>query len=114
MVQAARKKGVLRFRGGLAFQAHRLLYHSTPGSRVIKKKKCSLTSAQQRVPAEGSTRRRRTAREDAGREGNLSKVSPHVCLSLADALQMGGGELRVGAGLRFWVPGAGAGWMVEG
>ena len=28
-----------RFRGGLVFKAHRLLYHSTPGSRVIKKKK---------------------------------------------------------------------------
>ena len=28
-----------QFRGGLVFKAHRLLYHSTPGSRVIKKKK---------------------------------------------------------------------------
>ena len=27
------------FRGGLVFKAHRLLYHSTPGFRVIKKKK---------------------------------------------------------------------------
>ena len=27
------------FRGGLEFKAHRLLYHSTLGSRVIKKKK---------------------------------------------------------------------------
>ena len=27
-----------RFRGGLVFKAHRLLYHSTLGSRVIKKK----------------------------------------------------------------------------
>jgi hypothetical protein len=30
---------VERFRGGLVFEAHRLLYHSTLGSRVIKKKK---------------------------------------------------------------------------
>ena len=30
---------VKRFRGGLVFKAHRLLYHSTLGSRVIKKKK---------------------------------------------------------------------------
>ena len=30
---------VQRFRGGLAFKAHRRLYHSTLGSRVIKKKK---------------------------------------------------------------------------
>ena len=28
-----------RFRGGLVFKAQRLMYHSTPGSRVIKKKK---------------------------------------------------------------------------
>ena len=28
-----------RVRGGLVFKAHRLLYHSTLGSRVIKKKK---------------------------------------------------------------------------
>ena len=28
-----------RFRGGLVFKAHRLLYHSTLGSRVIKKKR---------------------------------------------------------------------------
>ena len=28
-----------RFRGGLVFEAHRLVYHSTPGWRVIKKKK---------------------------------------------------------------------------
>jgi len=30
---------VKRFRGGLVCKAHRLLYHSTLGSRVIKKKK---------------------------------------------------------------------------
>jgi len=29
----------LRFRGGLVFEAHRLLYHSMLGLRVIKKKK---------------------------------------------------------------------------
>jgi len=29
----------LRFRGGLVFEAHRLVYHSTLGLRVIKKKK---------------------------------------------------------------------------
>ena len=29
----------VRFRGGLAFKAHRPLYHSTLGLRVIKKKK---------------------------------------------------------------------------
>ena len=32
-------RNVQRFRGGLAFKAHRLVYHSTLGLRVIKKKK---------------------------------------------------------------------------
>ena len=30
---------VKRFRGGLVVKAHRLVYHSTPGLRVIKKNK---------------------------------------------------------------------------
>ena len=34
-----RRRNVKRFRGGLVFMAHRLLYHSTLGLRVIKKKK---------------------------------------------------------------------------
>ena len=34
---------VKRFRGGLVFKAHRLVYHSTLGSRVIKKKKRRVT-----------------------------------------------------------------------
>ena len=32
-------RNVERFRGWLAFKAHRLLYHPTLGLRVIKKKK---------------------------------------------------------------------------
>jgi len=32
-------RNVQRFRGGLIFKAHRLVYHSTQGLRVIKKKK---------------------------------------------------------------------------
>ena len=32
-------RNVLRFRCGLVFKAHRLVYHSTLGLRVIKKKK---------------------------------------------------------------------------
>jgi len=32
-------RNVLRFQGGLVFKAHRLLYHSTLGLRVIKQKK---------------------------------------------------------------------------
>ena len=30
---------VKRFRGGLVFKAHRLMYHPTLGSRVMQKKK---------------------------------------------------------------------------
>ena len=33
------RRNVERFRGGLVLKAHRWLYHSTLGSRVIKKKK---------------------------------------------------------------------------
>ena len=32
-------RNVKRFRGGLVFKAHGLLYHSTLGSRVIKKER---------------------------------------------------------------------------
>ena len=32
-------RNVERFQGGLVFKAHRLVYHSTLGSRVVKKKK---------------------------------------------------------------------------
>ena len=33
------RRNVKRFLGGLVFKAHRLLYHSTLGLRIIKKKK---------------------------------------------------------------------------
>ena len=39
-------RNVNRFRGGLVFKAHRLVYHSTLGLRVINKKKKT-------APAEG-------------------------------------------------------------
>ena len=38
-VRSLEFRNVHRFRGGLVFQAHRLLCHSTLGFRVIKKKK---------------------------------------------------------------------------
>ena len=37
-VRETRGRNVKRFQGGLVFKAHRLLYHSTLGLRVIKKK----------------------------------------------------------------------------
>ena len=33
------RRNVKRFRGGLVFKAHRLLYHSTLGWRVIKRER---------------------------------------------------------------------------
>ena len=36
---AGARRNLKRFRGGLVLKAHRRLYHSTLGSRVIKKKK---------------------------------------------------------------------------
>ena len=38
LLTGSNNRNVKRFRGGLVFQAHRLLYHSTLGLRVIKKK----------------------------------------------------------------------------
>jgi len=38
-----------RFRGWLIFKAHRLVYHSTLGLRVIKKKKKPESQAQEEV-----------------------------------------------------------------
>ena len=38
------RRNVERFRGGLVFKAHGLLYHSTLGLRVIKKKRSSETT----------------------------------------------------------------------
>ena len=35
------RRNVKRFRGGIVFKAHGLVYHSTLGLRVIKKKKTS-------------------------------------------------------------------------
>ena len=36
-IEEGLRRNVNRFRGGLVFKAHRLVYHSTLGSRVIKK-----------------------------------------------------------------------------
>jgi len=38
-LRASGRRNVKRFRGGLVFKAHRLVYHSTLGLRVIKKRK---------------------------------------------------------------------------
>jgi len=44
---------VQRFRGGLVFKAYRLVYHSTLGSRVIKKIKKRCPGPGRRVGASG-------------------------------------------------------------
>ena len=65
-----------RFRGGLVFKAHRLVYHSTLGLRVIKKKK-RLRDASQHG---------RQLREAAAeREGNKLKAFQDFCLKMAQA-----------------------------
>jgi len=43
---------VKRLRGGLVFKAHRLVYHSAPGWRVVKKKKKDLPGSTQVFGAE--------------------------------------------------------------
>jgi len=42
-------RNVQRFRGGLVFKAHRLLYHSTLALRVITKKKRGGTACNPRI-----------------------------------------------------------------
>jgi len=55
-----KNRNVKRFRGGLVSKAHRLLYHSTLGSRGIKKK------------------RRRRRRAQSGPRARMSSMSPVV------------------------------------
>jgi len=47
---------VKRFRGGLVFKAHRLVYHSTLSSRVIKKEKKNPKPQVLTLQAPGSAR----------------------------------------------------------
>ena len=49
-------RNIKRFRGGLVFKAHRWLYHSTLGSRGIKKKRegCSPQPRVRYIPSESS------------------------------------------------------------
>jgi len=63
------RRNVKRFRGGLVFKAHRLLYHSTLGLRVIKKKKrgWARTLRSEPIQRQGCPSRRR----DPGFQGPL-------------------------------------------
>ena len=47
-------RNVQRFRGGLVFKAHRLVYHPTLGLRVTKKKKKKKTTHQTPTPLVGT------------------------------------------------------------
>ena len=59
-----------RYRGGLVCKAHRLVYHSTLGSRVIKKKKCGRGEDGAGWGAEQRSRRAAlTATQAGGSEG---------------------------------------------
>jgi len=60
----------VRFRGGLVFKAHRLVYHSTLGSREIKKKKkCGTDLVEPHDPPRHHPHRARN---------NLKKPTPNV------------------------------------
>jgi len=72
-----RVRNVQRFRGGLVFKAHRLLYHSTLGLRVIKKREdldvveeehVGLVVAEEELEVDPD---RRLARQDLLQLGNL-------------------------------------------
>ena len=66
---------VQRFRGGLVFKAHRILYHSTVDSRVIKKKREGVVIKQKTGYAHLGS-----ASEQRGNEiGSLGTCSPETC-----------------------------------
>ena len=71
-------RNVEQFRKGLVFKAHRLLHHSTLGSRVVKKKK---TSASMRA-ASTATRSVRVERGEARVENSVFCVCVRVCVSV--------------------------------
>jgi len=59
-------RNVQRFRGGLVFKAHRLLYHSTLGLRIIKKR-------EEKLGFEESRRVARAARGGCFFSGQLGR-----------------------------------------
>jgi len=66
-----------RFRGGLVFKAHRRLYHSTPGSRVIKKKKRRNAKGRTRSSAtRGEAKAARRCRARGGQLETCQGLSP--------------------------------------
>jgi len=67
---------LIRFRGGLVFEAHRLVYHSTLGLRVIKKRR--------EAPDPGrKAALNKWLKDDAGRrEGTNSPIYPRSLSNL--------------------------------
>ena len=75
-----------RFRGGLVFKAHRWLYHSTLGSREIKKRR------REEGPKE-SQRREAALEATQGQMNGVSSQLPYKChleevASVGDCLQI--------------------------
>ena len=66
------------FRGGLVFKAHRLVYHSTLGWRVIKKKEVALPGALQ--------------------HGGIVRVGRRVTAILPPCLERAGHHYHTGTG----------------
>jgi len=85
---------VKRFRGGLVFKAHRLLYHSTLGLRVIKKKKrdawrrsgatffCRSTDRERERERERARERERNRERERERESKSERESESESESL--------------------------------
>ena len=75
-----------RFRGGLVFKAHRLLYHSTLGLRVIKKKK---KVKEERLQS-NKEEEKRFGGDEPGRTRRQSRRAPDASpsLSLTERLAM--------------------------
>ena len=76
-------RNVKRFRGGLVFEAHRLLYHSTLGWRAIKREReresARVLSTQ---GCTGSTRWSWKVSLGQNFDRNVTRFEPHTALNL--------------------------------
>jgi len=70
LLDAEKRDHVQRFRGGLVFKAHSLLYHSTLGLRVIKKKK-------KKTWVDAAKRKRRGDETPSGYEARGGCIQSH-------------------------------------
>ena len=70
------------FRGGLVFKAHRIVYHSTLGSRGMQKKKIARFPAPSKIPRQSLKRGRQKSISPQG--SGFQKWKPRISAGLND------------------------------